>query len=85
MLCMMQPKINYDSQFDILDYMLQPDAESYGDEEIDQIVIFRDFDTDEVTGYKIFNFKKICQEKSELYSIISSYFDVEKVTEQFNI
>ena len=52
---------------------------SYGDETIDNIIVLKDIDTDEITGYTIMNFKKICENKSAEYSILSDLFDLKSL------
>ena len=75
------PMINYDSAYDVLYYKIGDTSNSYGDEDIDDIIILRDLDTDAVTGYTIMNFKHICDEKSEVYEELEKIIDVEKALE----
>ncbi|MBR1645765.1 MAG: hypothetical protein IJ685_03195 [Selenomonadaceae bacterium] len=49
---------------------------------IGDIEVFRDFDTDELTGYTVFNFKTICKEKSPEYAMLSKLFDVQTLTKE---
>lgn len=79
MLCTNEPKIDYDSKFDILSYIWGDTSNAYGDEDIDNIVILKDIDSDEVMGYTIMNFKKICESKSSEYSIVSKLFNLPEV------
>lgn len=73
------PKINYDSKYDVMSYIMSDTSNSYGDEDVDNIVTLKDIDTDAITGYTILNFKRICSAKSEEYDILSKLFDVQKV------
>ncbi len=59
------PKINYDPKYDVMSYIMSDTSNSYGDEDIDNIVTLKDMDTDVVTGYTILNFKRICSTKSK--------------------
>jgi hypothetical protein len=74
-----KPKIKYDAEYDVLYLTLGNTANSYGDEEPDNIITLRDFDTDDVTGYTIMNFKRICENGSEEYQLLQSLFDVREV------
>lgn len=49
---------HYDQQFDTLYYTLGDTSHSYGEEEIDDIVILRDLESDEITGITVLNFLK---------------------------
>ena len=51
-------RLNYDKQFDILYVNITETRSSYGDEDIDGLVVFRDFFTEELTGMTIFDFKE---------------------------
>lgn len=70
------PKIDYDSRFDVLYYTLGDTSNSYGDENDDGIVFIKDMDSDEIRGYTIFNFKKICFEKSDIFKYLSSLLNI---------
>ncbi len=76
--------IDYDSKFDVLRYIIGNTSNSYGDEEGDNIIVFRDMGTGEVTGYTVMNFKRICKEMSEEYAEIAEMFDVEKAMKACN-
>lgn len=79
MLCINKQRISYDSKFDILSYIWGDTSNAYGDENIDNIVILKDIDSEEVVGYTIMNFKRICENKSEEYYIISQMFNLPEV------
>ena len=78
MLCIKNPTIRYDSQYDIMYYVIGDTSNSYGDEYIDNIVALKDFDTDEITGFTIMNFGKICKSKSSEYAEVSKLLDIQK-------
>ncbi len=59
MLSTKEPMIDYDSKFDIMYYTDGDTSNSYGDEDIDNIVVMKDMDSDEVVGYTIMNYKKM--------------------------
>ena len=44
MLCMKNPRINYDSKFDIMYYICGDTTNSYGDEDIDNIIVLKDIE-----------------------------------------
>lgn len=44
----------------------------YGDEDINNIVIMKDIDSDEVKGYTIMNFKRMSESESELLNELIS-------------
>lgn len=79
MLCTKDPQIDYDSKFDVMNYRIGDTSNSYGDEDIDNIVVLKDMDTDEITGYTIMNFKRICQNKTKEYDVLSKIFDIAQV------
>lgn len=64
-------KINYDKTYDIMYVSVGNKANSYGDEKIDGLVIMKDLDTDEITGFTVFGFKKRLEEGS-LYDLTIS-------------
>ncbi|KXG78307.1 DUF2283 domain-containing protein [Thermotalea metallivorans] len=51
-------KINYDRKFDILYLSIGEPRPSYGEEETPGLVVLKDIETDEITGFTIFDFKK---------------------------
>lgn len=81
MLSIENPQINYDSKFDIVYYICGDTTNSYGDEDLDNIIVLKDIDSDEIMGYTIMNFKRICINRTKEYGIISHFFDVDKVME----
>lgn len=48
--------INYDERFDVLYVGIKDRSNSYGDESQNDILYLRDFRSDEITGFTIFNF-----------------------------
>ena len=82
MLCTKKPRISYDSKFDVMNYVYGDTSNSYGDEDEDNIIVLKDIESDEVQGYTIMNFKRICESHSKEYEIISSLFNVETVMKQ---
>ena len=53
-----QMRVYYDEEGDYLEIRIAEPRENYGDHVTDDIVIFRDEETDEAVGIGIFNFKK---------------------------
>ncbi len=76
------PKINYDAKFDVLYCTVADNSNSRAVEDFGDIEVFRDFDTDEITGYTVFNFKTICKEKSSEYAMLSRLFDVQALAKE---
>lgn len=66
------PKISYDSKFDVMYYSFGDTSNVYGDEDINNIVIMKDIDSDEVKGYTIMNFKRMSESGSELLNELIS-------------
>jgi len=50
--------LSYDEQFDILYVNIDASSSSYGDEDVEGIVVFRDLFTEDITGMTIFGFKE---------------------------
>lgn len=59
-------KINYDQKFDVLYIKIGDSKSSYGDEDVPGLVVFRNIETDVITGITIFDFKKRMNDKSIL-------------------
>ena len=78
-MCIQKPRINYDSKFDILSYIWGDTSNAYGDEDEDNIVVLKDINSDEIMGYTIMNFKRICEKQSQEYAILSKLFNVSEV------
>ena len=80
--------IDYDSKFDIMYYTSGNTSNSYGDEDIDNIVVLKDIDSDEIVGYTILNYKKMIapntEQLRELLSVISTSI-YEKMMKCFNL
>lgn len=53
---MQQIMVDYDSHFDTLYVALGDKSNSYGDEDIDDLILMRDLDTDDITGFTILSF-----------------------------
>lgn len=51
-------KIDYDKKFDTLSIAITDNNNSYGDDTNEDIIIRRNIDTDEVTGFTILSFQK---------------------------
>lgn len=66
------PKIDYDERFDIMNCFIGDTSNTYDDEDIDNIVVMKDFDTDEIKGYTIMNFKRMSESGSELLNTLIS-------------
>lgn len=51
-------KINYDKKYDTLCVNFSDTSNSYGDDSDSNIVLLRDMNTDEITGFTIYKFLK---------------------------
>lgn len=51
-------QIDYDAKFDTLYVGIKNRATSYGDDSLGDIIILRDIDTDDITGFTILSFFK---------------------------
>lgn len=49
----------YDSKYDVMYISFSDSNHSYGDDELPGIIMRRDMDTDEITGYTITRFKEL--------------------------
>ena len=49
-------KLNYDKKHDVLYIKVGDNSDSYGAEEENNINVFRDVETDQITGYMVFDF-----------------------------
>lgn len=76
-------RYHYDSECDILECFLGDQKNSYGDEDPDNIVIFRDFDTDEITGLKVLDFRKMYDKNDIRLAIVNRFVDVKKCFKEF--
>lgn len=71
--------ITYDSKYDILYVNFRTSSNSYGEEDIDHLVIFKDFDTEEITGLTIFDFKRLFEKKDKVLDTVSKFLNTKKV------
>ena len=76
-------QVTYDPHFDILYYNFDNSGNAYGDEDDLGIITFRDFDSDEITGYTIFNFVKACRLRNRTYEFISKLFDTNQIISEY--
>ena len=57
-------RIDYDRHLDTLYVALGDKSNSYGDDSQNDIILMRDMETDEITGFTILNFFKKCMANS---------------------
>ena len=72
-------RYHYDSECDILECVFGNQKNSYGDEEPDNIVLFRDINTDEITGVKVIDFKRMYNTNDFRLKFVNQFIDVEKI------
>lgn len=70
---------NYDEQFDILDIRFAPNANSYGEDIAVGYVLFKNIEHENITGLKLFNYKKRKEEALHKYNPPYSAKDVAKL------
>lgn len=75
----MKDNIHYDSKYDVLNIKFSSTKNSYGDEEIDNIILLKDFKDDRITGITILDFKKMYDRNDERMKEINKYFDSKDV------
>lgn len=63
-------KVTYDNINDVVYISFSNQKNSYGDDISDNVVIRRDWDSDQITGLTILQFKKMLKEKSTEISLI---------------
>lgn len=85
MLCIEKTKIDYDSKFDVLYCSWGDTSNAYGDENDEGIVSLIDIESAEVRGYTIFNFKKICFEKSEVFDFLAERINMNAIMSTYGI
>ena len=71
----MKNNIYYDSKYDVLNIKFSSTKNSYGDEEIDNIILLKDFKDDKITGITILDFKKMYDRNDERMKEINKYID----------
>ena len=76
-------RVAYDYSFDILYVYFKDLSNSYGDEDLSHLVIFKDFDTDEVTGLLVYDFKSLFKRNDLILNEISKYIDPSKIYNQY--
>lgn len=64
-------QVDYDKRFDVLYVALSDKKHSYGDDSRPGLVIMRDLDSDQITGFTVFSFSKRMQDHS-LSSLLKS-------------
>lgn len=70
---------NYDKKFDTLYYTIGDPRNSYGDEDIDDIVILKNLDTDEIVGITILNFMRHYKNGKDYYADIADMIDIDAI------
>ncbi|WP_050640986.1 MULTISPECIES: hypothetical protein [Clostridia] len=77
-------KVSYDPECDILNCTFSNQHNSYGDEDPDNIVVFRDLITDEITGIKILDIKKMYASQDNRLTIVKRYINLEEILPKLN-
>ena len=63
---------DYDSEFDILNIYLSDSSNSIGDEDVDNIIEFRDLVTNEITRIMIIKFKNMIENKDPKLKLLKN-------------
>ena len=74
-------KLRYNKKFDILSVHYQDPSTSYGNEELDNIVLFQDFATNGMTGVTIFSFLEMYHNHDKRLNSVKKYFDIKQAAE----
>jgi len=74
----------YDSHNDVLYYTIGDKSNSYGDENINNIVFMKDINTEELTGITVLDFAKMCFRGDSRLSILSKYFNPREILKSIN-
>lgn len=74
-------KLRYNKKFDILSVHYKDPSTSYGNEELDNIVLFQDFATNEMTGVTIFSFLEMYHNHDKRLNSVKKYFDIKQAAE----
>lgn len=74
-------KINYDKKYDVLNVAFFDTSNSYGDEDVDNIVWLKDIDSDKVTGITIINFIHMVMKNDYKIQELTKCLDVSKLIE----
>ena len=72
-------EINYDRAVDVLYLTFSNMSNSYGDEDIDNIVFFKDIDSEEITGITILNFLKMYKRNDSRLRSLNKFIDVNHI------
>lgn len=71
-------KLRYNKNLDVLSVHYKDPSNSYGDEEPDNIVLFRDFDTGELTGVTVLSFLEMYNNHDKRLNTVKKYFDIKR-------
>lgn len=74
-------KLRYNNKFDVLSVHSKDVSNSYGNEETDNIVLFRDFDTNNFTGVTILSFLEMYYNHDKRLDLVKKYFDIKRAVE----
>ena len=75
----------YDKINDILYYTIMDKSNSYGEEDIDNIIFMKDINTNILTGITVMNFKSMYARNDFRISVVNSFFDVKNIISQLHI
>lgn len=76
---------SYDKNNDILYYTIMDKNNSYGDEDIDNIIFMKDIDTNLLTGITVMHFLKMYRNNDLRISFLNRFFDVKAIVSQLHI
>lgn len=72
-------KINYDKKYDVLYLWFGDQSNSYGDEEVDNIIWMKDFDDDSIRGLTIIDFYKMYKNKDDRIQELENNIDIKDI------
>lgn len=74
-------KLRYNNKLDVLSVHYKDPSNSYGDEDSDNIVRFKDLETNELTGVTILSFLEMYHNHDKRLNSAKKYFDVKQAAE----
>lgn len=75
--------VNYDSKFDILNVYFGPTTNSVGDEDVDNIIEFRDVYSNQLTRLMVIHFKRIFEEEDFKLLKIKENIDFDQIYKKY--
>ncbi len=78
-------RINYDPENDVLYIRLSDSKNVYGDEDPTNMVIFRDLDTDSLTGVTIMDYMQMYRKRDDRLNTVPSMVNLAAINQQLGL